>query len=131
MRKYNSRRQQFRQTRMEQCEDRQMMAADIAINALGEPDFYIDPAYLQSLADIAISQQGTLDNPLYQNAATAHDLTGFTSALSNYGLTGKGQTVVVIDSGIAYDHLALGSGFGSNYRVVGGWDFAENDANPY
>ncbi len=103
-----------------------MMAAD-----LGTPDFYIDPAYLQSLADIAISQQGTLDNPLYQNAATAHDLTGFNNSLNNYGLTGKGQTVVVIDSGIAYDHLALGSGFGANYRVVGGWDFAENDANPY
>ncbi len=47
------------------------------------------------------------------------------------GLTGAGQTVVVIDSGIAYDHYALGGGFGSDYRVVGGWDFAENDADPY
>lgn len=108
-----------------------MMAADIAINTLGQPDFYIDPAYLQSLADIAITHQGSLDNPLYQNAASAHDLTGFNNSLSNYGLTGNNQTVVVIDSGIAYDHLALGSGFGANYRVVGGWDFAENDAIPY
>ncbi len=103
-----------------------MMAAD-----LGTPDFYVDPAYLQSLADIAITTQGGLDNPLYQNAASAHDLTGFNSALNNYGLTGSGQTVVVIDSGIAYDHLALGGGYGANYRVVGGWDFAENDSNPY
>ena len=103
-----------------------MMAAD-----LGTPDFYLEPAYLQSLADIAITKQGGLDNPLYQTAATAHDLTGFNSALNNYGLTGSGQTVVVIDSGIAYDHLALGGGFGANYRVVGGWDFAENDGNPY
>ncbi len=126
MRKNNSRSQQFRQARLETCEDRQMMAAD-----LGTPDFFIDPAYLQSLSDIAITHQGSLDNPLYRNAATAHSLTGFTNALNNYGLTGQGQTVVVIDSGIAYDHLALGSGFGANYRVVGGWDFAENDANPY
>src|SRR5690606_34978102 len=37
-----------------------------------------------------------------------------------------------IDSGIAWDHVALGKGFGSGYRVVGGWDFTEeNDANPY
>jgi subtilisin family serine protease len=25
----------------------------------------------------------------------------------------------------------LGGGFGAGTRVVGGWDFAENDANPY
>jgi subtilisin family serine protease len=50
---------------------------------------------------------------------------------SKYGLTGAGQTVAIIDSGIAYDHPALGGGFGTSYRVVGGWDFAENDANPY
>ena len=39
--------------------------------------------------------------------------------------------MAIIDSGIAYDHTALGAGLGANYRVVGGWDFAENDANPY
>lgn len=49
----------------------------------------------------------------------------------DFGLSGRGQTAVVIDSGIAYDHVALGGGLGSGYRVVGGWDFAENDANPY
>lgn len=49
----------------------------------------------------------------------------------NYGLTGAGQTVAIIDSGIAYDHPALGGGYGAGARVVGGWDFAENDANPY
>lgn len=48
-----------------------------------------------------------------------------------FQLTGAGQTVAVIDSGIAWDHVALGEGFGPGYRVVGGWDFAENDANPY
>jgi subtilisin family serine protease len=50
---------------------------------------------------------------------------------SNYGLNGAGQTVAIIDSGIAYDHPALGGGYGAGARVVGGWDFAENDANPY
>ena len=46
-------------------------------------------------------------------------------------MDGRGQTVAVIDSGIAYDHTALGSGYGAGHRVVGGWDFAENDADPY
>ena len=61
-----------------------------------------------------------------------HELTGLNAAREAYGLTGEGQTVVVIDSGIAYDHEALGAGFGESYRVVGGWDFTgENDADPY
>lgn len=48
-----------------------------------------------------------------------------------WGLDGRGQSVAVIDSGVAWDHLALGGGFGPGYRVVGGWDFAEQDADPY
>lgn len=56
-----------------------------------------------------------------------------------FGLTGEdiwsfrgdGQITAVIDSGIAYDHSALGGGFGPNFKVVGGFDFAENDADPY
>ena len=47
------------------------------------------------------------------------------------GLDGSGQTIAVIDSGIAWDHNAFGSGFGPGYRVVGGWDIAENDDLPY
>ncbi len=50
---------------------------------------------------------------------------------SLYGLTGRGQTIAVIDTGIAYDQRALGSGYGSAARVVGGWDVAEQDADPY
>jgi hypothetical protein len=86
-----------------------------------------------------MSAQG-LGEPVVEDLAEAlaavtpagvHDLTGLTAARAAYGLTGRGQTVVVIDSGIAYDHAALGGGLGAGYRVVGGWDFAENDANPY
>ena len=53
------------------------------------------------------------------------------SVHEDYGLTGLGQTVVVIDTGVAYDHYALGGGLGTDFRVVGGWDFAENDADPF
>ncbi len=87
------------------------------------------------VADFWLEEQ-TLDVAIEQHdrRIEAHALTGGPSAASivrDYGLTGEGQTVVVIDSGIAYDHVALGGGFGSGYRVVGGWDFAENDADPY
>src|SRR5262245_64953106 len=60
-----------------------------------------------------------------------HGWTDLTAARDQFRLSGKGQTVAIIDSGIAFDHVALGGGLGSSYKVVGGWDFAENDSNPY
>lgn len=65
--------------------------------------------------------------PTYNSTA----LSVFEQVRQVYGLTGVGQTVAIIDTGIAYSHTSLGGGYGPGYRVVGGWDFAENDANPY
>ncbi len=82
--------------------------------------------------DIALTQPVTnFANDVSAFATAAHMLTGLETARQSYGLTGRGQTVAVIDSGIAYDHVALGGGFGANFRVVGGYDFAEQDSNPY
>jgi len=64
-------------------------------------------------------------------ASVAHQQTGWDDVQRLFGLKGSGQTVAVIDSGVAWDHVALGGGFGPGYRVVGGWDFAESDSNPY
>lgn len=101
--------------RIEVLEDRQMMAAD----------FYTDEFFrTESDIDAALDQ-------VEQALANAHDLTGVSTARNAYGLAGAGQTVVVIDTGIAYDHDALGGGYGVSYRVVGGYDFAEGDSNPY
>jgi len=70
--------------------------------------------------------------PIESHLREAHAASGWNVVQQQFGLTGKGQTVAVIDSGIAWDHVALGRGFGPGYRVVGGWDFTEeNDANPY
>src|SRR3990172_1067365 len=64
-------------------------------------------------------------------AATPHELTGLAVARAKYGFRGNGQTGAVIDTGIAYDHVALGGGLGPGFRVVGGRDFtAENGADP-
>lgn len=82
---------------------------------------------------MSISPIGTLEQPYgeLQQFATASTEAASVSLTNSYGFTGSGQTVVVIDSGIAYSHSALGGGYGSGYRVVGGYDFAENDDNPY
>ncbi|MCH2114804.1 MAG: S8 family serine peptidase [Pirellulales bacterium] len=137
---------QFRWSgKMETLEDRLVMSADPLGGLLGcsvqhhaladaplaldhhqesTPDFWIDTSYQNSLEEHL--------RQIDQSLASAHDQTGLTQVRSDYGFSGIGQTVAVIDSGIAYDHAALGGGFGKNYRVVGGWDFTgENDANPY
>ncbi|HEY7119607.1 MAG TPA: carbohydrate-binding protein [Tepidisphaeraceae bacterium] len=43
-------------------------------------------------------------------------------------LTGAGETVAVIDSGVDYNHPALGGGWGK--KVIGGWDYMGKDSNP-
>ena len=49
---------------------------------------------------------------------------------AQYGSRGKGVTVAIIDTGINYEHWALGEGFGPGFKVVGGYDFVNRDADP-
>ena len=125
----------------EQLEDRRVMSADpliehnnveeppaleqtVQTGELGDPDFWIDAEDATNFDDYF--------QEVEQALVQAHTLTGWYNVQANYGFTGRGQTVAVIDSGIAYDHFALGGGVGANYRVVGGWDFTEeNDWNMY
>lgn len=62
-----------------------------------------------------------------QTTANSAAMIGLDDVLAKYGFTGSGQTVAVIDSGLAYDHSAFSNG----NRVVGGYDFAEGDNDPY
>jgi len=43
---------------------------------------------------------------------------------------GTGITIAIIDTGVDYKHPDLGGGFGPNYKVIGGYDFGDNDTDP-
>jgi subtilisin family serine protease len=108
----------------ETCERRLVLSAQLMFDVLGDQA-------LELHGDIVL---GTNPEPIptESHLREAHAASGWNVVQQQFGLTGKGQTVAVIDSGIAWDHVALGRGFGPGYRVVGGWDFTEeNDANPY
>jgi subtilisin family serine protease len=58
-------------------------------------------------------------------------LVGQDAAASEFsGITGKGVTVAVVDTGIDYTQPSLGGGFGPGFKVIGGYDFYSNDADP-
>lgn len=100
-----------RRRRFEQFEQRLVMSAQ----GLGvEP-----PDVSQLVEEIA---------PLVEDMSSD---AGDTITQNAHSYDGSGQTIAVIDSGIAWDHAALGGGYGYGNKVVGGWDFAENDADPY
>ncbi|MEZ6092972.1 MAG: S8 family serine peptidase [Pirellulaceae bacterium] len=106
--------QQNRKCGFDQFEDRIVMTAQ----PLG------DTALAPQIMIPDLSQQGEL-------VQFSNDQFQLDDLRETYNLDGSGQTVAIIDSGIAWDHYALGGGYGAGNKVVGGWDFAENDADPY
>ncbi len=98
------------------CEPRLALSVSAAADVL-----------LESIANPYSLESSPVPNPL-ADAATIRN---------QFSLDGHSQTVAIIDSGIAWDHAAFATGsqpgntLGNGNRVVAGWDFAENDADPY
>jgi len=92
---------------------------------------------VSAAADVLIDAL-SLNSPSFDVGSEPNLVADAASIRERFSLDGSGQTVVVIDSGIAWNHVAFanqksgptGGGFGDGYRVVAGWDFAENDGNP-
>lgn len=53
----------------------------------------------------------------------------WTSQLKGINLTGVGETICVIDTGVNYNHADLGGCFGSGCKVIGGFDYCADNVN--
>lgn len=113
------------------CEQRIAMSAMPWLPIDIVPSDLLHPADVSSSASPASLDLHAPVSIFEQTIAPVHQQTGWNQVQSQFGLNGHGQTVAIIDSGIAFDHMALGRGYGVGYRVVGGWDFAEGDNRPY
>ncbi|MBI2040747.1 MAG: S8 family serine peptidase [DPANN group archaeon] len=66
------------------------------------------------------------DTKKQMNATRVH-----AAQLNGLNLTGAGQTVCVLDSGVNYTHADLGGCLGSGCKIIIGFDFVNDDADPY
>lgn len=58
-------------------------------------------------------------------------LIGQDKAIAAYpAAVGAGESIAILDTGIDYNLPELGGGFGAGHKVVGGYDFVSNDADP-
>ncbi|MGD9127132.1 MAG: S8 family serine peptidase [Planctomycetia bacterium] len=109
-------------SRFEQFESRYLLSANPLV-----PEALATPAELTTSSTIMpLSAPDLLD----VDYTTASDPIGIQYVRDHYDLDGLGQTVVIIDTGLAYNHPAFTNNDGTS-RVVGGYDFAENDNDPY
>ena len=69
-----------------------------------------------------------LDKPVHAFLSDSVPLINATQVwalkINGMNITGKGETVCVVDTGIDYNHTSLGGGFGN--RVLGGYNFCAN-----
>jgi minor extracellular serine protease Vpr len=70
------------------------------------------------------------DREMRAMAGAATGQIGAEKVWSTLGSRGKGVVVAVLDTGVDYNHDALGKGIGPGYKILGGYDFHNRDGDP-
>ena len=71
-----------------------------------------------------------LEDRLAPTASTFQSVIGLPQVQASYPYNGAGYSVAILDTGIDYNDTDLGGGFGAGHRVIAGWNFVANNANP-
>ncbi len=79
----------------------------------------VESVYIEEVKHIFLSDSIPLIN--------ANDV--WNLSVNGVSINGTGETVCVIDTGVNYNHTALGSGWGN--KVIGGYDYYNDDSNPW
>lgn len=79
--------------------------------------------------DVFISQTHKLDTDIFVPLINAPKVWQMSDP-NGIPATGKGMLIGIIDTGIDYKHPDLGGGIGKEFKVKGGYDFANKDSDP-
>jgi subtilisin family serine protease len=85
---------------------------------------------IEKIRALPMVQQVRLDDEVKINLKESIHQIRADIVQDSLGYKGKGVLIGDIDTGIDYDNPALGGGFGSGFRVIGGYDFVNNDSDP-
>lgn len=88
------------------------------------------PDSVKSLRALPFVEAVYPDVEVHAALDTSVPLIGATQAWTTYGVTGVGVRVAIIDTGVDYAHADLGGCLGSGCKVIGGYDFVNDDTNP-
>ncbi len=106
----------------ETLEDRLAPAAALSHDVWRTQRFKVNDAVVASPTPLDTVSATPLANQSFGS------LIGLDQVFANSSLRGTGYSVAVLDTGIDYTHPDLGGGWGN--RVIAGWDFVNNDADP-
>ena len=96
----------------------------------------IETSYnIDTIRSIAVDMEVYHDSFLRVNLEKSSELVGATEThnlMTDSGepITGKGVVVAILDTGVDYNHPDLGGTIGPNQKVIGGFDFVDNDGDP-
>lgn len=84
---------------------------------------------MQNVKEVYISKKYELRTDIFVPLIKATEVWKIIDK-NNFPVTGKGMLIGIIDTGIDYKHPDLGGGIGKNFKVRGGYDFADRDPDP-
>ncbi|MBI2212317.1 MAG: S8 family serine peptidase [Acidobacteria bacterium] len=90
----------------------------------------IDPLQLDSLRALPYVKRVSPDVSVRASIEPGVAAVGADRVWADLDSRGAGVTVAIVDSGIDYRHESLGGGFGPQFKVAGGYDFVNDDADP-
>ena len=90
----------------------------------------IPRAILADIAELDYVKKVHPARNYHVNLKESVKIIGADKVWADYGNKGDSVVVGIIDTGIDYLHPALGGGFGKGFKVIGGYDYYNNDNDP-